>query len=559
MVSGLFFGFYYGWLDDVQLVALYSGLFTPEKLPGPDHHILIAHLFIGLYNLAPNIPWYGIFHHLVLALGILLLNYHLFCNFKNKHGSKVFSILVIACFQLIFFVEMVSFFNFTYISMFIAGIGLYASLVSLNKATRYIGIFLLILGILIRIEVALFILPFIVLQLLLDNRSNILSKKTILPLIAILISSSITIYIKANPTQESLRFLIKNNPVILSIHEAKNVEMQAENAIDSIKLEALTSWNFFDKYSIDEAFLNRVSDGYMSKSILSKYNSLSKIKQQLQAAYRNSSRYPDNYSGYNWDEKFFVLLYTFFTILFIVVLAANKALRKKTRNVFLTLISWLLVLNIVFVILKAEDRIIFPALILFGFFIIKIVLNIDLKSKENKKLSILILITLIFCASFQLNRLSTFAAQKKAELLKKRAIVEEINHKFNSKILLFDFHSIYLIHDTPFKQVRLNKANKYRVAAHYWLLAFDAIQDYYKDLCGSDRIDIIIDYYAERKAEVIYVEHEFNKIILEDYLKIVYDKPYTFEAIEETDSLAISKINYSYISHPLNFNYYYIK
>ncbi len=73
--------------DDVRQTMIVSGVGIVDA---PDSHILFPHIWIGeglssLYQIAPQIPWYGIHLYLCLAWAIWLLAYLFFKKAQSRH------------------------------------------------------------------------------------------------------------------------------------------------------------------------------------------------------------------------------------------------------------------------------------------------------------------------------------------------------------------------------------------------------------------------------------------------------------------------------------------
>ena len=71
VTSYIVFGFYYGSSDDATMEALIRGVFFSHPVTEFfAFHRITAVLYARLYQLFPNIPWYGVFMHALLLLAI---------------------------------------------------------------------------------------------------------------------------------------------------------------------------------------------------------------------------------------------------------------------------------------------------------------------------------------------------------------------------------------------------------------------------------------------------------------------------------------------------------
>ena len=71
VVSSVVFGLYYGSSDDATIEALIRGVFFSHPVTEFFlFHRITAVLYARLYQLFPDIPWYGVFMHALLFLAI---------------------------------------------------------------------------------------------------------------------------------------------------------------------------------------------------------------------------------------------------------------------------------------------------------------------------------------------------------------------------------------------------------------------------------------------------------------------------------------------------------
>src|SRR5690606_3430412 len=87
----VFFGFYYGWMDDVIHNNFLRGIGLGTPLNKFfEAHILLARLYHSLYSWFPQVAWYGFIFLLYAYLSTFHLVYFfsiIFQPFRKKHSS----------------------------------------------------------------------------------------------------------------------------------------------------------------------------------------------------------------------------------------------------------------------------------------------------------------------------------------------------------------------------------------------------------------------------------------------------------------------------------------
>jgi len=554
IIIALFIGFYYGWLDDLQEIALFSGLFLPGPQLDPVNNVLVSNLMVWLYSMAPDIAWYGIFMHFVtfLSLFLLFLIPIRLINSKNI----IWGTCILICFTGIHVIEMVAFFNCTYVSMLAMMAGLTFYLSHNGKIQNTIALALIVISILIRTETALYIGFFVVVYELLSKRRDTSLKRLIVAVIFITAGTSITKIYTSNPNNAAMEYWRQIDPALKSIQDAYNITIPEKfSTKDSLILESLKNWSHYDKYAVNKEFVERVAPPMYSYRSFAMH-SMSEIQYRLKEAYSSSMRYPDEYSGYNWRKTAIGITCSIFAVVFLLLFYYRK--QRKTRIMNFILAFLLILLSIVFiaVFIKIEYRIIYPVLMLAGYWLSLLLLDAGSNiSRQHISLHLAVVVLMVTTVLLTV-RIQRFTHQKKEELNQKREIIDELNTRFDGKTFIYDMHAVYMMHDNPFKQIQLSGNNNHMVAAHYWLAFFPELQEYYKHNFGSDRIDHIIASFYENADDYIFVGHEQNMVFLSKYLDGIYDKKFNFKKLELDPAAKIKDLTYSYMWFPIVIDYY---
>jgi len=552
-VASVMFGFYYGWLDDVQEVAMFSGFFLPQAQTDPHHNIFVSNILIWLYDLKPAVPWYGLFMHSCIFISTCIFIY-LLIKRSNRSPSTIVPLLLIGSLIATHLLRIVVFFNFTYVSMLLMASAMSLYFHTQGKRLIFFSLSLIFIAISIRLEAALFSGFFVFLYECLERRKELSIKQFIILTALILLSSVAVTLVRQNPNNYDLQYVQKNEPALKSIQEAGNISTSSNLSIqDSMKIASVITWNNYDKYAIDDDFLEKISNPFYSFQTISTHSLKNRIS-ELRRSLVSSERYTPDYSSYNWGWNILILLSSI-VLACIIIYLMDVSPYIKIRNfiyVFVIIVASVLLVGS---FVKLESRIIYPLLFVLGFWLTSKVLLLHKLQKHSMGIY-LILALVLSTGCLQLIKSKKNAWLHASELALKRDVLNEINTNFKNKTILYDYHSIYLLHDTPFKQIVLNSDNNHTVAAHYWLAFFTTLQEYYKESCGSDRIDKIMKCYFENKDHVLMVSTDYNMQFLEEYLDILYNTNLNIVPSTSNNLSALGSIKHSFMWFPLNFNYY---
>lgn len=544
---GLFFGFYYGWVDEVNDVVLFSGLLTGFPQVNIDHNIFVANILVFLYGKFPYVAWYGIFMHLLIFISMISVTYSIL-SIGRDAGSPAWGCFIAAGLIIVFFLEVIAFFNITYVSMLatIAGFIGYTGCGSRRVGNLYL--LLIVLAILIRAEAALFVLFFLLLKQAI-LKPEMLQRKRLIPLVlTMFITFSLVYYQRQHPPKVSDRY-VEMAPYLYSLEDATTIlDERSHSREDSMILTSVINRQMCD-LDLLERFIfqeNGPRRFYEPGNILQFSPRL--ILSKLKSTIRYASSYPQAYNGYNWGGKLLVLL--LFICCLYILLFISRAGWSKPQNVILSIFVLMSAAYMLLALMiKLEYRVIQPMLLLVSIWLITELL----KSKDRKLFRFAVPVLFLVCGMYQLDRIAGFSLQKQTELESKRSIQSELNEAFRGKTILYDVSSVYLMHDTPFRQVRLSASNRHMICSHFWLIVFRELAWYYEDHCGSSEMQDILACYYRSKDSVLFVSNDYSMRFLSDFTATFYNARYEFRRL---DYPAISDISYSYMSVPLDYGYF---
>jgi hypothetical protein len=552
-------GIYYGWVDDVLMEQTFRGMFT--AVPIADTFLYfrgIGHIFVALYKYFPAVPWYGIVFLLTAWLTCTFIFSILYKAAIRLGLSFPIQILIYLIAYCAFMYDAVMLLNFTKLSLFLCSTSiLYFSILYIESEiilSLKSSIILLIFNIsfLIRPETnILSVIPscgLLVCHALYFSPDN--KVKTGLLASILLILPLLTLWADNNVwASADKKEFQKKWKDIHSLLDENNINKQIatealKNPKDSIRLVALSSWYYYDETKIDAAYLKKINDTqYTNKSLAYKA-----ITQYFNAA----KRYTANYSPQlNWFNKgaFFLIMCVLLTAL--IVRTSEK---NRTITTLSLLIGPVALILFVAILYKMEERVYTP-------YIVAILLSLItfysfLKPPSNKSLITCLCILAIMGVVnvYQNHKLSAF---KKDELEKKRGIIAELNNTYSNKILVFDYFSRLLIHDTPFTNAYLNNSNTYLIWGENSLQQFASHRKYLTSILGKNNFSSFIDYTLSHTENTVFVICNYRRDLIQSYTRILYNKPIKFTRQFTTQNNA-DKLHYSFVWDSISYNYYKI-
>lgn len=577
LVTYLAYGIFFGWIDDVLMMNAMRGIFSNQ--PFSDfflYHRVLSKAYVALYQSWPGVPWYGLAMGMYLLLALANLFYFLVHIFSEFVDRKYSLFLYFGIFYFLFCLENVYLITFTRVAILLMGSSLFCIYQIVKKerwkSIDYWGIvafsIMFAIGYLTRMEMALVVLAtFFLFLFFLPG----FSKRKMLGLflgLGLVVGTHQALE-KAFLTSEKKAFLEIWGYIQNSLDGANfNPELDAlqSNPADSIRLKAVESWFFLDEQQITPDFLARIT----APSPFS-WNTLRHWRQNLYQEYQKARfRFTDYNQYLNWWPK--VLLYFFLHVYLISLVLLSTASKKLKWGFGLYLFAgWGMILALT-ILLKMEDRLFSPWALIFTVgalvycsqltrpqtkalvnfcALVFLWLKSGMLKQVLKTLGLIILLVIIGIRGIAYHNISK---EKAIELDQKARIVKEINNKFFGEILFFDIWSMTLIHSTPFQNIDLNPNNQYLTYGEYFSNSYDAHKAYLTKLFGSDRFIDVCEYGQRHPEEVIFLFGEYRATMLEDYLRILYGKPYHFKS--NYPDTELSKIRHSFSWFPVQYNYY---
>lgn len=555
IIWGMTFGFHYGWVDDIQDLNVMKGAFVNGcSIFDPDHFILIQNILKWLYALAPKFPWYGSMLYTLLAYCIFSI-FEIIGTYSDNNSIATIpgaSLL----FVIIFLLQPLNAVNFTEIAILTAGVSLLNCYFFIeNRSIGWSKLILLLMpwfiALLIRKEVVFYISVIMVSVFVFCDHTQI--KKFSRPIIVLLITSvGLQAYdmLYYKQTQEQ-RHITASNAYVTTIQDAYQINKDSiRTAEDSLLIEAVQGWNSFDKYKTTPAFLKKVAYSHPLQIGL-----LLNLTTRVKMLIAESVKYKGYHEIYNWNLK---LLLVLIINLCLVFTHKKRQGLDKLKILSAHFVFWLSLLAIgVFV--KMEDRFLFPVCMIYTLINLLQASRMAIGSTK-KMLANSIYVCLLFTSAgscaFMVYQNVLLADELNNELSVKRAYWAELA-RLKNKTIVYDFHSLFLLHDTPFREVSMPANNENVIANHYFLSIFDCMSDYYANKIGSDSIDSIISYLHSKREDVYMCSTDYDIDFLQRYMHATYHKDYSF--YKDNSFIAPQRLKHNYIWIPLNFAVYRFK
>jgi hypothetical protein len=537
----------WSWVDDVFYANNFQSLTTDLPIYDPDYFVGLSKVFILLFNFFPNIGWLGFFLMSLMLAVFLLSNFLLVKGFNVIHLPKykqVLYCLVIASIFSTFFFRL----NFTVTCILSVSIGLLFFEYNQGKKIAVIGVVLFMLGLLIRWHVALIFIVIHLFYLLIKyyKRGNFKSqvkRNLIVQLLAIVIFASI--------------YAFTFNEDVIELHETTPFEWMAQDMYalsfidsetlteeDKFKLNALRSWNTQDGEVLDKRFYKVLYD----KGKLTYSSILGFLKNKLELAVYFSSRYVGDSSPLNWSKKFLGLLTLLVFLSFI-------HFRGKRHVVFL--VGSLSILFLILILIKSEERVAIPFLIIVSMYLIMVEPNIN-RNNYNKTANKALLIGVFSFATFLLINNYNQSRILLKDLKTKSIFIDELNNSINNKIVLFDAFTPYMLQTSPFKTVKLNPSNNYSLALHYGRNNFASVNNRFsKEKTSRTTYINTFEEIEKRKEDVIFIYTKYNIEFLTEWNKYFYNRIDSFDLLFENSVL--SNGQNSYLWNEMEMDYYQLR
>jgi len=554
VLSWALIGSYYGWLDDVQLVNFYRGILASGPMKDPFYNVGLADVYIFLYGHFSNIPWYGIANYSFVFLGLYNLLFSLKTITKATHANVWIWLLLSLLFFVIHVMEMVVYLNFTNTAILLAVSSTFVlfSILkeSVSKAHQAVSLIGVCVALLIRYEVACFAIVMVLFyQFVLeqgDKWSNIVSVKWLF-----LIVSSLLILVplasKRNDT-EDFQSMKKLEPYLFAIQDAYTFNWpQRELAErDSMKFMAVYGWNYYDDAEIDENYLKQIS----VPDLWQRFN-LQTIRMKLNLAFNMASRYESHYKALNWLWKNINILLLNIGLSLLISYLHYRDWRKINLWLFAVHLLFLVTILSVFVYAKAENRFVYPMMLVMSLFTIR-QLFIGKSIGKLRYLSGFVFLVMGMISAVQLKSLNVYGNERIKDLSIAKKATAELNTIENQTVVI-DMHMLWLLHGTPLSEARIDPDIPL-LLLDYPMRHYSRIQKSYEQRCGTYSFIDAIECLVRQPDKYLFAFADFDMDFLISYLRIVHGKCVVAEKQQQPQHL--QHVERNFLWEPIRFNYF---
>lgn len=542
-----FNGTYYGWIDDAMMANLFRGIITPEPVYNPHEFTGFAPLLIYLYKTFPPVAWYGGFIYVALFFAYSLLANVFYKLTEAQIRGNIFKLTLAAITFSLLMQEFIQRNNFTVLGCLLTGAGvLFYSTQKQTLLSIFLSAIAVVSGLLIRFEISFIVLVFsiassLTLAVIFGNTTK---RNGLLTLMAVCVALHF-----------GIRYLNYNKDAIdfneLSVYEQliqdAYIYPEKVSEIELLKLEAVRGFNQFDTRVIDENYFKGLYRNYsLSWSAVGHL-----VINKLQRVYEFGNRYQQGSLCLNWWARD---VFLFCIAVFYAVVALLKGYSRKT-----VIAVWLIITGAVIIILtvailaKMEDRLLGPLLVLLNLFVLA---AIRYSAKSRSLPLVVVLAPMLILGAYRFQQCAAAHTILAADIEAKRAFIEELN-RHEGKIILFDMYTAYLLHLGPFENIYLSKKNKYNAGFHYIVRHFYSTQNYFGQLCGTNKTDEIIRCLYSKKDKVLFAYYTYNIDFLARWSQGIYNQPVQFVPTEKSSHLG--RTSNVYIWGNMQHNYFIFK
>jgi hypothetical protein len=353
----------------------------------------------------------------------------------------------------------------------------------------------------------------------------------------------------------SIRYLNYNKDAIgfneLSLYEQliqdAYIYPEKVSEIESLKLEAVRGFNQFDTHVIDENYFRGLYQGYSFTWPMLKRL----VATKLQQFYAFGNRYKKDSRCLNWWARDVFLLCI--AVFYAVVALLSGYSRKAVIAVWLIIAGAVIIILTVAILAKMEDRLLGPLLVLLNLFVLA---AIHYNAKSRALPLFIVLAPLLLLGAYRFDQCAAAHTILAADIEAKRAFIEELN-RHEGKIILFDMYTAYLLHLGPFENIYLSKKNEYNAGFHYIVRHFYSTQNYFLQLCGTNKTDEIIRCLDSKRDKVLFAYFTYNMDFLARWSKGIYNQPVKFVPAERGSHL--EQTSNVYIWENMQYNYFIFK
>ena len=562
LLTGLIFGFWFGWLDDVLFEQNFRGMFAGKPVPDTFNYFRgTGYLISRLYVQFPSFPWYGFF-----LLTCVFASTWIFASVSYKSALKiglnlVGFVLLFSAFYLAFFLENVFLLTFTRISILGMGAGILGT-VSLfyqpgkNFLFQIFCFLVFVFSYLMRPELIIFplflFLP-IFLLIVLRQREHI--KKIIflgLSILFVLAAHQLTekifetkdhqyhdkLWQYARPTLDGFKL----NP--------KNVSGNFSSREDSIRYFAAQNWFYQDSLKLGIKYFQENGTNSWINAV-----TLESVFKNLQSEWKRSDSYGEYHSSWNWSWK---IIFLFLASSFFCLPGLRMILQEwklSSPGFLLTSLPFFFV-GVILVctsFFKMEDRVFTPLSILFLFSVFLVPQFTNSSFTLSNAFKIFIISIFMIVGTFRIPGYLQTKKENESEYENSKELIRWMETQFSEKTILTDYYSRFYFHGKALSQMEFPSHTSFGIvwgqrASH----EFSEYREQLNSICPVSRIDSFL--VCAKEKGIIFFIPDFNARLIQSYLDILYHQTLYFKQLEvkgpEQD------IHFSFLWFPVKYSWF---
>ncbi|MCO5249546.1 MAG: hypothetical protein M9887_11445 [Chitinophagales bacterium] len=538
LVSTLFWGKFWGWMDDMFLFSIFSGFLYKEPTNiGMGYLMLSSDLIVLLYKLFPLYNWYSIFLNSTLIISIYLTMRVISTKIREANFSNLFYLLFIVFFYFAFLSEFYLYITFTQVcAVGSVSAGLYFLTQTTHK--KYWILFYLSIVSLIRYEVVIPTLPFYL--------PFFLYRKYRYRTIQLMLVHSFLLIVFVSSL---VKLSLTNEEWTLNALMVEAVNSKANSMYEKLDSNSVQYAKFYSLKTMFTGDLKMQMTDDVKEIIKVKktdYLQISNLLDKLKFEYnRASNSFTSEYMpSRNWSFKAMICLIFLFMISAILMKSYNRIIIYLICVFVFTLIA-------VTIFYKMEYR-------AFSVFFLTILLII-LTLVEKRSLYKVIVLCFIFSMLYSAYKIKEFSGNKPyliSEKEHKQRIMSELDDKFNNKFIFFDLASMGILYPGWVRNnIHNNKSNTFIVFGEMGSNLYKSHLKYLESICGSSNVLPFFKCLYYNRDNVIFAFSDMRIAMYELYFDKVYNWHIKFKQLEDSAN-EINTIKYSYNSFPISLDYY---
>lgn len=537
-------GIYYEEMSDVLFSIMHRGYFTSEPVPlfnNYGSHFLLTHLYIYLENKI-SIGWYGILNIFFMYLATINLAYCIYILTKEKNKSIQYSLyfilIILLTHDILFLQYTKTAIYLVFSSVFVLSYRLKNNKLKPSTFLILYNILLLIIGIMLRqysiLLVIVLYLPILLFQLKQNenlNKKQLVIYFTVFSIITILLLRlSLLSY---NSTDRSYAEFAEYKISIFDNKQSAST-LHLKNEIDSINYDCLKNYFIPELTTISADYLESLGI-YKSHSItglikLSVFDLSNKINMAL-------LKWASVFS----NKKHWIFILLTFAFFITITIKNYKSLFRSV----LYIIWFIFSLLFISIIVKTEERVIFPTIVILTIVCAE---NLSYIPNRNSIFQLMLFSFLIISSYFYIQTIYWQIKIRKEQEVKTDFFISQFINKNTNKVFVLNHLSKIILENKVLNfNNEVSKIKWFCMPPEYLIFYPEYYQKQY-NITGTNNFKEFIEYSVLHKDKIFFIYTEDRIELLKKYCLIIHGISLKFKI--QQSNIFESKLMFN--SYPCN-------